>query len=420
MEKQAVTVTQLTGYLKNLLLKDNNLKNVLVRGEISNFKHHSSGHMYFTIKDQGASLRCIMFRNRNWALDFKPRDGIKVIVSGFVGIYEKAGLYQLYVDSMQRDGMGSLHLAFEKLKNDLKEEGLFDTEYKKPIPKFPKKVVVITSPTGAAVRDMVVTISRRYPLTSITLIPVRVQGELAQTEIASGIQYANAMIDGDVILLGRGGGSLEEIWPFNTEDVARAIFNSQTPVVSCVGHETDFTISDFVSDLRAPTPTAAAELVVPDQEELMRLLEDYRQRLEKGLLNRVNNLRHKYHELVNRPVIKTPEIFVLERKKELEYLDQRLLREQYHLIQEQKNQFKILVKKLDSLSPLKVLKRGYTFCETEKGQVVTSIEHLGKGDNIQLQFSDGKADCCVKGTKNHSYDDIYEFVEGEGVDRGDK
>ncbi|ACB85273.1 exodeoxyribonuclease VII large subunit [Natranaerobius thermophilus] len=401
MSERTVTVSQLTNYLKNLLLQDHNLKNVLVRGEISNFKHHSSGHMYFTLKDEGASLRCVMFRNRNWNLDFSPQDGMDVIVQGVVGIFERAGLYQLYVEKMYSHGLGSLHLAFEQLKEKLAEEGIFNEEYKKTLPPFPKKIAVVTSPTGAAVRDMIVTISRRFPLTSILLIPVRVQGEYAASEIRAGIDYANSIDDIDVILVGRGGGSLEEIWPFNTEEVARAIFSSKAPVISCVGHETDFTISDFVSDLRAPTPTAAAELVVPDQVELKRQVSDYKHRLTKALYHKYRNLDQRVVELLDRPVMKNPYTLISERKKELEYLDQRLLREVYHLFKLKRNKYSSLVEQLDSLSPLKTLGRGYTFCQTHDGDIVRSVTDIEQEDILKLTFFDGSAKCLVKEKQEH-------------------
>ncbi len=395
MDQRTITVSQLTSYLKSLLLKDDNLKNVLVRGEISNFKHHSSGHMYFTLKDEGASLRCVMFKNRNWKLDFRPEDGLDIIAEGFVGVFERAGVYQLYVDRMYTAGKGDLHIAFEQLKAKLQAEGLFAQENKQKLPEYPNNIAVITSSTGAAVRDMAVTISRRYPLAKITLIPARVQGEQAADEISAGLGYANSLDDIDVILVGRGGGSLEEIWPFNTEQVARAIYQSEIPVVSCVGHETDFTISDFVADLRAPTPTAAAELVVPNRDELHRQVIDYQRILTEALYNKKDRMNQKHRELINRPVLKEPQVMVTEREKELNYLEQRLMREMYYFFNKCEQRFSNTVSRLESVSPLKVMRRGFAYCQSEQGEPVKSTDDVAISDKIQLNFYDGIVKCNV-------------------------
>ncbi len=394
---QSFTVTELTRYVRNILGQDSVLRDFWVRGEISNFKHHNSGHMYFTLKDQGSSLRCVMFKNRNRTLNFRPKDGMKVFSRGSIGVFEKAGLYQLYVDELMPDGVGDLYLEFEKLKEKLKEEGLFDDANKRHLPRFPQKIAIITSPTGAAVRDMIVTISRRFPGTDIIVVPVRVQGEFAANEISYALELADKVLLPDVILTGRGGGSIEELWPFNEETVARSIFNCTTPIVSCVGHETDFTIADFVADVRAPTPTAAGEIIVPDKNELKKNIEDYKKRMANSLDYKVRNLSEQLSDLKTRTVLKDPYFITEERKKELEFLYQRLLREKYHYFKAKKQVLTGLIDRLEALNPLGVLKRGYSLCEKEDGSIVESVNELSVNESIKVNFKDGKADCNVKG-----------------------
>ncbi|UMZ73949.1 exodeoxyribonuclease VII large subunit [Natranaerofaba carboxydovora] len=394
--KQSFTVTELTRYVRDILGQNSVLKDLWVRGEISNFKHHSSGHMYFTLKDQGSSLRCVMFKNRNQALDFNPQDGMNVVARGSVGVFERAGLYQLYVDELKPDGIGDLHQAFEKLKQQLREEGLFDDRTKKPLPKFPTKVAIITSPTGAAVRDMVVTITRRFPRVELVIVPVRVQGDKAANEISYALELADKVLEPDVILTGRGGGSLEELWPFNEEVVARTIFKCSTPVISCVGHETDITISDFVADVRAPTPTAAGEIIVPDKDEIQKDIQEYKSRMVVSLKNKVVKLKDELDDLKERHVLKDPHFIVEERRKELDYYYQLLLREKYHYFKDKKQRLSSMIDRLEALSPLAVLKRGYSMCEKGDGRIIESVNNISINEKIRVNFKDGKADCKVE------------------------
>lgn len=440
-QEQYLTITALTRYIKRQFDRDTFLNNVWVRGEISNFKLHSRGHMYFTLKDENARIQSVMFAGNNRSLQFRPEDGMKVLVRGDVTVYEPYGQYQLYAREMQPDGIGALFLAFEKLKQKLEEEGLFATEVKKPLPRFPREIGVITSRTGAAVRDIFTTIKRRYPIAKITLFPVDVQGEFAAPSIAQAIQMANMLNKHDVLIVGRGGGSIEDLWPFNEEAVARSIFSSTIPIISAVGHETDFTIADFVADVRAATPTAAAELAVPQLTEIHEKVFERQGRLIRAVMNRLQfekkrlaHLQHSYafryppqlirqknqdldrllerlrremNVQVERKVEKWknidqqirhkhPKRLLIEAKEQRMQITKRLIREMKQRHKESMMDFQQNISKLSALSPLNVMERGYSFI-TKEEQVVNSIKNVQLSDMIKVNLKDGQLDCHVWG-----------------------
>lgn len=394
-----ISISQLTGYIKDKLESDHILSNVWVKGEISNFKHHSSGHMYFTLKDKTSALRCIMFRSRNQGMQFKPAEGMSVVARGYVTVYERDGQYQLYVEEMQPDGVGALYTAFLQLKAQLEAEGLFAQERKRNLPKFPRKVGVVTSPTGAAIRDIITVITRRFPQTHIIIIPVKVQGQEAPAEIAEGIRIANSMGDIDVLVVGRGGGSIEELWAFNTEVVARSIFESSIPVVSAVGHETDFTIADFVADRRAPTPSAAAELVVPDIMEIRKHIKNLSQRISLGMRNNVSMLRRRLERLSEHSVLTRPKDELYKKMMELDYMTRRLGQNIKVLINNNKTSLALNASRLNSLSPLATLSRGYSIALDSKGKVIKNAGEVEVGGDMEIIVSDGRIQCSVKGVK---------------------
>lgn len=394
-----ITISQLTGYIKDKLESDHILSNVWVKGEISNFKHHSSGHMYFTLKDKISALRCIMFRSRNQGLQFRPAEGMSVLARGYVTVYERDGQYQLYVEEMQPDGVGALFTAFLQLKARLEAEGLFAQERKRELPKFPRKVGVVTSPTGAAVRDIINVITRRFPQTHIIIVPVKVQGVEAPAEIADGIRIANSLGDIDVLVVGRGGGSIEELWAFNTELVARSIFESAIPVVSAVGHETDFTIADFVADRRAPTPSAAAELVVPDILEVRKHIDNLSQRISLGMRNNVSILRRRLERLSEHSVLKRPKDELYKKMMELDYMTRRLGQNIKAVINDKKTSLALNASRLDSLSPLATLSRGYAIALDSRGTVIKTAGDVQAGEDIEVVVSEGRIQCNVKGVK---------------------
>lgn len=390
-----ISVSQLTGYIKEKLENDIALSNIWIKGELSNFKHHSSGHMYFTLKDRQSALKCIMFRSRNSYLNFVPSDGMAVIIRGYISVYERDGQYQLYVQEMQPDGLGALHTAFLALKEKLEQEGLFDTQRKRPLPGFPKRIGVITSPTGAAVRDIINVVTRRFPVSNIILIPVKVQGDDAPAIIAEGIRQANLIENIDVLIVGRGGGSIEELWAFNTEIVARSIYSSRIPVISAVGHETDFTIADFVADLRAPTPSAAAELVVPDYQELQKHINNLSVRLAAATKAKIAGYKEKVRGIKQSVVLKRPFDDLYRRAQELDYLAKRLQQATNQNLTIYKNKFTNIISKLDSMSPLATLERGYSICTNKDGKVVKNVKSLGIGDEIDIIMNDGSLNCSV-------------------------
>ncbi len=385
-----VTVSALNKYIKSLIENDLTLINVSVKGELSNFKRHSSGHCYMTLKDENSAIAAVMFRGSADKLRFQPENGMKVIATGHISVYERDGRYQIYIDSMQPDGIGDLHIAFEQLKEKLQSEGYFDQSRKKPIPKFPKTVGVVTSPTGAAVRDIVNVISRRYPLCEVLICPVLVQGENAANQIANAIGYINQNSLADVIIVGRGGGSLEDLWAFNELPVAMAIVQSDIPVISAVGHETDFSISDFVADLRAPTPSAAAELAVPSVVELSASVS----KSYSSMLNAIqNNINYK-RSVLSRFAVKSPIDYVSQNRIRLDNCEKHLINAVTAIYSEKANVFSVSVAKLNSLNPLSVLTRGYAVASGEKG-IIKSVSDISSGDVIDLRLCDGSAKCTV-------------------------
>ena len=389
MEYQAITVTDLNKYIKEKIAGDENLANVLVKGEISNFKLHYTGHMYFTLKDENSLIKCIMFKTYTPHLKFTPKDGMKVMAFGTVSVFERDGVYQLYCKAMQEDGMGSLYTAYEELKAKLEKEGYFDVAHKKKIPFMPKSIGVLTSNTGAVIRDIINVSTRRNPNVYLKLLPVPVQGEGAAEKIAAGIELMNEKKLADVIIIARGGGSLEDLWPFNEEIVAKAIYNSELPVISAVGHETDFTIADFVADLRAPTPSAAAELAVPNIADVELKLNKYQNRFRQTLKKKTELMRLRYEKCMNSRVFKDP----LQKVNENYMLIDRYVKSiQNSIIAKYKDKKLEAIKlysKLDALSPLKTLARGYSIAEKD-GKIVHKASELKKGDKLTLRFEDGK------------------------------
>ena len=386
-----ITVSSLNRHIKLLLENDSSLAGVSVKGELSNFKRHSSGHCSMTLKDEGAAVAAVMFRSAADKLRFNPENGMKVIVTGRISVYERDGRYQIYIDSMQPDGIGDLHIAFEQLKEKLGKMGIFDMQRKKPIPKFPKTVGVVTSPTGAAVRDIVNVISRRYPLCEVLICPVLVQGEGAARQISNAIEYINKNKCADVIIVGRGGGSLEDLWAFNEEPVAMAIANSEIPVISAVGHETDFSISDFAADLRAPTPSAAAELAVPSSAELKALLaKNY-----SAMLSSIKkNLNYK-RSVLSSFSVKSPMDLINRNRIAIDNYEKHMTSAFYIKLQNKKKLLQVNAAKLESLSPLSVLSRGYGVVSDEKGMVAKSAAQLCPGEKINVRMNDGTAKCTV-------------------------
>ena len=395
MKYNAVTVTQLNKYLKDKFDEDENLGAILVKGEISNFKNHYTGHLYFTLKDENSLIKCIMFKSYAERLAFKPKDGMKVMVFGAVSVFERDGVYQIYVKSMMEDGMGDLHEQFEQLKAKLEKEGLFDESHKKPIPLYPKVVGVLTSQTGAVIRDIINVSTRRNPNVYIRLLPVPVQGPGAAEQIAEKIKIMNEKKLADVLIIGRGGGSLEDLWPFNEEIVARAIYESELPVISAVGHETDFTIADFVADLRAPTPSAAAELAVPDVYELKQKINNYQNRYRLALKKKNELMRLRYEKCMKSRVFTDPLRRIRDMDVTVDSYIQRLENKMKIIHKDSQSSYIKLVSKLDTLSPLKTLTRGYTLTEKE-GKIVKSVEELKENDKVKLRFFDGEKSAEIK------------------------
>ncbi len=390
MKINPITVTELNMYVKDKVAEDEFLNSVLVKGEISNFKHHYTGHMYFTLKDENSLIKCVMFKSSTVTLNFAPKDGMKVIVLGTVGVYERDGVYQIYCKAMQEDGMGSLYVAFEKLKAKLEQEGLFDESHKKKIPFMPKIIGVLTSNTGAVIRDIINVSTRRNPNVYIRLLPVPVQGEGAAEKIVKAIELMNEKKLADCLILARGGGSLEDLWPFNEEIVARAICYSELPIISAVGHETDFTIADFVADLRAPTPSAAAELVVTDISELEYNINLFQRRLRMALKRKTEVMRLRYEKCLNSKVYKEPLQKVSDYYLEIDRLMKSIENSTIKKLKDSRLESAKLITKLDTLSPLKTLTRGYCLTESN-GNVITKAEELKKDMEIDLKFQDGTA-----------------------------
>ncbi len=390
IERQAISVTQMNLYIKELMNRDDVLTDVLVKGELSNFKAHSSGHMYMSLKDEGGVMRAVMFRSSASKLNFTPQNGMKVIVHGRITVYERDGQYQLYIDDMQQEGIGDLYVAFEELKNKLNKEGLFDMAHKKPLPKYPRRVGVITAPTGAAIRDIINVLSRRFSYSDVVLYPVLVQGENSAANIVEAIRYFNTTKSADVLIVGRGGGSIEDLWSFNEEIVAREIYQSEIPVVSAVGHEIDFTISDFVADLRAPTPSAAAELVVPSQVELKEKFNNVYHRLYQQSNRIIERARLQFKHQVEHPALRNPLMKLNEQRIYLDRLQQSFADGCVAIFENKQQQLKLRAAKLDGLSPLGILSRGFSVVQNETGTVVHSVKQVTAGEKLELMVEDGK------------------------------
>lgn len=396
MNLQPLTVSELNAHIKRLLDGDMLLGSLAVRGELSNYKIYSSGHHYFTLKDADSSLRCVMFRSSASRIRFRPENGMGVTAVGSVSVYQRDGAYQLYCTELIPTGMGDLYLAFEQLKARLSKEGLFDPAHKKPIPAYPKRIAVITSGSGAAVRDIIRVLGHRWPDAQVVVLPVRVQGVEAPPEIVGAIRYANRFHVGDLIITGRGGGSMEDLWAFNDERVARAIFESELPVISAVGHEPDVTISDFVADLRAATPSNAAELAVPDQAEIRELLTGLQARMEHTLRRELVHHANRLKDLSARKVLSSPTAYLDFKRMELDRLQSKMIAVSDGWLAERRQQFGQVAASLDAMSPLKVLARGYAVAVNEKGNIIRSTADAEGGDRLRLRVTDGEIRCQVE------------------------
>lgn len=392
-----LSVSQLNRYIKMNFDADENLANIFISGEISNFtNHYRTGHLYFTLKDDSAAVRAVMFNSSAKRLKFMPEDGMKVIARGRVSVYEASGQYQLYVDDMQPDGVGALNLAYEQLKEKLQKEGLFSEHHKKPLPPYPEKVGVITSPTGAAVRDIINVLGRRFPYAEIVFCPVLVQGEGAHLQLTDAVNLFNSERAADVIIIGRGGGSIEDLWEFNDEGLARAVYNSEIPVISAVGHETDFTICDFVADMRAPTPSAAAELAVPDANELQYALSALKNRMFLNVSSGIADRRSRLEYLTSKGALKSPDEMLSNRSQRLDTAFSKMMSSYENRIGGKKVEFISAATALSKLDPMSVLMRGFAFVSDKSGKNVYSSQALAKGDKINVRFHDGSAVCEVK------------------------
>ena len=395
MENTTLTVTQLNNRIKGLIDMDPALADVCVRGELSNYKIYPSGHHYFTLKDSESSIRCVMFKSSASKLRFRPESGMGVTAFGRVSVYPRDGAYQLYCSGLMPEGTGDLQVAFEQLKKKLDEEGLFDRTHKKPLPRYPERIAIITSSAGAAVHDIIRILGHRWPLTKVLLLPVRVQGTEAPPEIVGAIRYANEFKVADVIITGRGGGSIEDLWAFNDERVARAIYASEIPVISAVGHEPDVTISDYVADVRASTPSNGAELAVPDLSEFTEGLHSYEIRSRQAMAKKLAALRTKLDSISGKRVMQEPAASIDNRRIELDRSRDRLLSAQEHILSEKKHEFVRLTAALDAMSPLKVLSRGYSITTGSGGKNIKSVNEIHAGDKLTVRLADGTAGCTV-------------------------
>ncbi len=402
MEQQTLTVTELNNYIKGLLDLDPMLGNVSVRGELSNYKVYPSGHHYFTLKDNESSLRCVMFKSSAVKLRFRPESGMGVTAYGRIAVYPRDGVYQLYCTGLMPEGAGDLQVAFEQLKAQLASEGLFDRAHKKPLPAFPGRIAIITSSAGAAVHDMIRILSHRWPMAQVVLLPVRVQGVEAPPEIVGAIRYANEFKVADVIITGRGGGSIEDLWAFNDERVARAIYASELPVISAVGHEPDVTISDYVADARASTPSNAAEIVVPDQRDIRDALESFSIRQDQALRKKLMSLSQQLEAYQAKRVMTDPVAHIDNRRISLDHARDRLVAAEERNLASAQQRFVGLAAALDAMSPLRVLGRGYAIAEDGQGQAIKSVKSLSPGDTITVELCDGKADCLVQSVTEKS------------------
>lgn len=395
MAQNVLSITQLNEYIQQKLDGDAILNQVAVRGEISNYKMYPSGHHYFTLKDEGSALKCVMFKGNAFRLQFRPENGMKVIAMGKVSVYPRDGAYQLYCTAMAMDGVGDLYAAFEQMKKKMAAQGLFDPARKKPIPQYPGVIGIVTSSAGAAVHDMLRILRKRYPLTRVKLLPVRVQGAEAPGEIAAAIRYANYHKLCDLLIVGRGGGSMEDLWAFNEEVVAWAIYESEIPVISAVGHEPDVTISDYVADLRAATPSNAAELAVPDMQALLQSLDEKSAAMAASLHRQLKSAQQHLNVLAASPALQSPTGYLEQKDKQLEYLKNRLISAQNRNLATKQQRYIQNVAKLDAMSPLKVLTRGYTMAEDEEGRLVRSIHQVETGKTLNIRFGDGVVNTTV-------------------------
>ena len=399
--QQVLSITQINEYIRSKMDADPLLTGVAVKGEISNYKMYPSGHHYFTLKDEGGALKCVIFKGNAMRLRFRPENGMKVIAMGKISVFPRDGAYQLYCTNMAMDGVGDLYAAFEQLKKKLAAQGLFDPAHKKPIPKYPGTIGIVTSSAGAAVHDMLRILRKRYPLTQVKLLPVRVQGVEAPGEIAAAIRYANRHQLADLLIVGRGGGSIEDLWAFNDERVAYAIYESRIPVISAVGHEPDVTISDYVADLRAATPSNAAELAVPDQDALGQTLDAMSAAMATALTRQLKSARQHLNVLSASPALKSPTGYLEQKQKTLELLKNRLISAQNQNISRKSARYVALTAKLDAMSPLKVLTRGYAMAQTEDGSVLRSVEQVDLGQRITVSLNDGTISATVMDKKEN-------------------
>lgn len=393
---EPITVTALNKYIKNIVDNDEFLGMVYIRGEISNFKSHYTGHLYFTLKDETSLIKCVMFKTYTSNLNFTPKDGMSVVILGSVSVFERDGIYQIYVKGMEMDGVGALYAEYEKLKSKLAGEGLFDENKKKRIPMLPKSIGVITSKTGAVIRDIINVTTRRFPNVNIKLYPASVQGKGAAETIVKGLKYFNQARNVDVIIVARGGGSLEDLWPFNEEITARAIYESNIPVISAVGHETDFTIADFVADLRAPTPSAAGELAVPELNELMWKLGNIRKKICLLLTQKLELMKNKYYSLMNSKVLKNPYDILQQKALTVEKYESELISNITIKIKDDRLKLTKIASSLDALSPLKTLTRGYSIIEDKNRNVITSVKEIKTNDIVSIILTDGSKEAIVK------------------------
>ncbi len=398
------SITQINEYIQGRMNEDPMLAQVAVRGEISNYKLYPSGHHYFTLKDEQSALKCVMFKGNAMSLRFRPASGMKVIALGRISVYPRDGQYQLYVSSMAMDGIGDLYAAFEALKKKLSQQGLFDPAKKKPIPKYPQTIGIVTSSAGAAVHDILRILRRRYPLCSVRLLPVRVQGAEAPEEIASAIRYANVHDLADLLIVGRGGGSIEDLWAFNDERVAYAIYESHIPIISAVGHEPDVTIADYVADLRAATPSNGAELAVPDREALAQNLDAFSAAMTGALNRQLRLASQRLEGLAASPALRSPTGYLDRREKDLGLLKEKLLAVQNRELSKAQQKYVANVAKLDAMSPLKVLSRGYAMAQKETGELIRSVKQTTTGESIVVSLADGKLNASILSIKEASYE----------------
>lgn len=399
MQQQVLSITQVNEYIRGKMDQDQLLVQLAVRGEISNYKMYPSGHHYFTLKDENAALKCVMFKASAARLRFRPENGMKVIAMGRITVYPRDGAFQLYCSAMSMDGVGDLYAAFEQMKAKLAAQGLFAPEHKKPLPPFPGTIGIVTSSAGAAIHDMLRILNKRYPLTRVRLFPVRVQGAEAPGEIAAAIRYANHYRLADLLIVGRGGGSIEDLWAFNDERVAYAIYESRIPIISAVGHEPDVTISDYVADLRAATPSNAAELAVPDQAALLQNMDAAASAMASALAGRLRHARQRLAVLSQSPALISPTGYLEQRGKNLEHLKTRLIAAQTQQLQHKRQRFIAATSKLDAMSPLKVLSRGYSIVNADNGKILRSVYQTAPGGKIRVTLSDGSLSAVVAEVK---------------------